>query len=382
MKEIGLQLYSVGSYMAQSVPETLKKVAELGYTQVEFAGYFGVDAKEMKKLLDANGLRAISSHANVVGNLDGEIEYMQAAGAEDLVCAGIGGFDSRDNVLKIAELFNQIGEKCRANGMHFSYHNHSHEFVRDETGKWLLDVLYENTDPELVNVQLDVCWALVGGADPVEYLRKYKDRARMVHMKEVKTVSPYDGTAIGKGLVDFKGIYELLGDSVKYIVEQEGLRDMDAFICLTDRDEENLMAGLYAMRSGIPKVIIKNNRTNYSDIISSLGLDSVVSPKQITSDYILRYARAIANSHGSSVEKLYRLLDGKAEALEFVVKEGERFLRKPLRELRIRPNTLVSVIVRGDKIITPFGDDYLEAGDSVLIMSGKSGISTLSEVFT
>ena len=175
----------------------------------------------------------------------------------------------------------------------------------------------------------------------------------------------------------------LCGDGTSIeTLEQEGLRDMDAFICLTDRDEENLMAGLYAMRSGIPKVIIKNNRTNYSDIISSLGLDSVVSPKQITSDYILRYARAIANSHGSSVEKLYRLLDGKAEALEFVVKEGERFLRKPLRELRIRPNTLVSVIVRGDKIITPFGDDYLEAGDSVLIMSGKSGISTLSEVFT
>lgn len=229
MKEIGLQLYSVGSDMAQNVSETLKRVAELGYSQVEFAGYFGVDAKEMKKLLDANGLRAVSSHANVLGDLDGEIKYMQALGAEDLVCAGIGGFDSRDNVLKIAEQFNEIGKKCRANGMHFSYHNHAHEFVRDEDGNWLLDVLYENTDPELVNVQLDVCWALVGGADPVEYLRKYKDRVRLVHMKEVKTVSPYDGTAIGQGIVDFKGIYDLLGDGVYYIVEQEGLRDMETW---------------------------------------------------------------------------------------------------------------------------------------------------------
>ena len=139
---------------------------------------------------------------------------------------------------------------------------------------------------------------------------------------------------------------------------------------------------LEAMRAGIPKVVIKNNRSNYSDIIASLGLDSVVSPKQITSDYILRYTRAIANSHGSSVEKLFRLMDGQAEALEFVVKEGDKkFLGKPLRDLHLKPNTLVAVIVRGDKIITPFGNDHLEAGDSVIIMSCESGISNLNEVF-
>ncbi len=175
----------------------------------------------------------------------------------------------------------------------------------------------------------------------------------------------------------------LCGDGTNIdTLEQEGIRNMDAFICLTDRDEENLMAGLYAMRAGIPKVVIKNNRSNYSDIIASLGLDSVVSPKQITSDYILRYTRAIANSHGSSVEKLFRLMDGQAEALEFVVKEGDKkFLGKPLRDLHLKPNTLVAVIVRGDKIITPFGNDHLEAGDSVIIMSCESGISNLNEVF-
>ncbi|MBQ9308550.1 MAG: Trk system potassium transporter TrkA [Clostridia bacterium] len=173
----------------------------------------------------------------------------------------------------------------------------------------------------------------------------------------------------------------LCGDGTSIeMLEQEDLRRMDAFICLTDRDEENLMAGLYASRIGVPKVIIKNNRTNYSDIIASLGLDSVVSPKQITSDYILRYTRAIANSHGSSVEKLYRLLDGQAEALEFIVKGDESFLGKPLRDLTMRENTLVAVIVRGDKIITPFGNDHLEAGDSVIIMARKSGISRLNEV--
>ena len=229
MDKIGIQLYSVGADMAKSVPETLKRVAEIGYKQVEFAGYFGVDAKEMRRMLDFYGLEAVSSHADVVGNLDAELEYMKTVGAANIACAGIGNFDSRDNVLKIAELFNKIGEKCEKAGVHFSYHNHAHEFARDEGGKWLLDILYENTDPRLVNVQLDVCWATVGGADPVEYLRKYKDRVRTVHMKEVKTVSPYAGTAIGKGIVDFRGIYALLGDGVKYIVEQEGIPDMETW---------------------------------------------------------------------------------------------------------------------------------------------------------
>lgn len=229
MKKIGLQLYSVGGDMAKSVPETLKRVAGLGYSQVEFAGYFGIDAAEMKRMLDEYGLEAVSSHANVVGNLDAELEYMQTVGAKNIACAGIGDFNSRDNVLRIAERFNNIGEKCEKAGIHFSYHNHAHEFARDEEGKWLLDILYENTDPKLVNVQLDVCWALVGGADPVAYLTKYKDRVRMVHMKEVKTVAPYEGTAIGMGLVDFPGIYNLLGDNVLYIVEQEGLPHMETW---------------------------------------------------------------------------------------------------------------------------------------------------------
>lgn len=229
MDKIGLQLYSVGGDMARSVPETLKRVAETGYSQVEFAGYFGVDAHEMKRMLDEYGLQAVSSHANVVGNLDAELEYMNTVGAKNIACAGIGDFNSRDNVLRIAELFNGIGEKCEAAGIHFSYHNHSHEFARDEQGKWLLDILYENTDPKLVNVQLDVCWALVGGADPVAYLTKYKDRVKMVHMKEVKTVSPYAGTAIGRGIVDFPGIYKLLGKDVIYIVEQEGIPDMETW---------------------------------------------------------------------------------------------------------------------------------------------------------
>lgn len=164
------------------------------------------------------------------------------------------------------------------------------------------------------------------------------------------------------------------------LLDQEGLREMDAFVTLCDRDEENLMTGLFAATQGVRKVIVKNNRAPYMDIIASLGLDSMVSPKTITCANILRYVRALANSQGSAVEKLYRLMDGKAEALEFIAQEGAPYIGIPLKDLTLRKNTLVAVIVRRGKVIVPFGNDYIEAGDSVVIMAGESGLSDLNEV--
>ncbi len=173
----------------------------------------------------------------------------------------------------------------------------------------------------------------------------------------------------------------LCGDGTSQeLLEQEGLTDMNAFVCLTDRDEENLMTGLYAAKQGVGKVIVKNNRLNYLDIIADLGLDTVISPRQITSAGILRYVRALAGSAGTKVEKLFRLMNGRAEALEFIVREGAPYLGKPLKELTLRKNTLVAMITRKNKVIVPGGNDHLEAGDSVVIMAGERGISDLSEV--
>lgn len=222
MDRINLQLYSVREDAGKDFRGTLEKVARTGFTGIEFAGFYGVDAKIMKKWLEELGLEAVSSHSNVFDNLDEEIEYLCTVGAKHIVLPSA-NFDNRDVVLKLAEDLNRIGEKCKRHGLNLGYHNHSFEFKKDEDGKWLLDVLFENTDPNLVSVQLDVCWAHVGGVDPVKYLKKYKDRALTVHMKEVKTVSPYEGTAIGLGIVNFAGIYNLLGDECDYIIEQEGI---------------------------------------------------------------------------------------------------------------------------------------------------------------
>ena len=164
------------------------------------------------------------------------------------------------------------------------------------------------------------------------------------------------------------------------LLEQEGLTRMDAFVTLCDRDEENLITGLFAVSQGVPKVIVKNNRVSYADIIGAMGLDSIVSPKSITCANILRYVRARVNGLGTKVEKLYRLMNGKAEALEFIARASDPYIGVPLKDLNMRRNTLVAVIVREGRVIVPFGNDHIEAGDSVVIIACESGISDLNEV--
>ena len=181
--------------------------------------------------------------------------------------------------------------------------------------------------------------------------------------------------------VDLPHVNVLQGDGTNQeTLDQEGLSNMDAFIALSDRDEENLMTGLYAASVGVQKVVVKNNRVNYADIIAQMGLESMISPRQITSAIILRYVRARVSGQGTKVEKLYRLLEGKAEALEFVVQAGEPYLGISLKDLTMRPNSIVAVIVRRGKVIVPFGNDHIEAGDSVVIITCERGLSDLNEV--
>lgn len=111
-----------------------------------------------------------------------------------------------------------------------------------------------------------------------------------------------------------------------------------------------------------------------------MGLDSIVSPKSITCANILRYVRARVNGLGTKVEKLYRLMNGKAEALEFIARASDPYIGVPLKDLNMRRNTLVAVIVREGRVIVPFGNDHIEAGDSVVIIACESGISDLNEV--
>ena len=164
------------------------------------------------------------------------------------------------------------------------------------------------------------------------------------------------------------------------LLEQENLPGMDAFVSLSDRDEENLMTGLYAQQQGVEKVIVKNNRLAYKDAIGRLGLDCLVSPRIITCNTLLRYVRARVNGGGASVEKLYRLVDGKAEAIEFIARAGDPYIGVPLKDLTVRPGTLVAIILHKGRVIIPFGNDVIQAGDNVLILTSRIGVTDLNEV--
>ena len=191
-------------------------------------------------------------------------------------------------------------------------------------------------------------------------------------------INPKKAEALSEALPD---VNVICGDGTdQELLEQEALSQMDAFVALCDRDEENLMTGLFAVRKGVPKVIVKNNRVAYADIISAMGLDSMVSPKSITCANILRYVRAHVNSQGTRVEKLHRLVDGRAEALEFIARGEDPYINIPLKDLTMRKGSIVAVIVRDGKVIVPFGNDHIEAGDTVIIIACERGITDLNEV--
>ena len=180
----------------------------------------------------------------------------------------------------------------------------------------------------------------------------------------------------------FPRVTVICGDGTdSELLESENLSASDAFVALTDRDEDNLIISLYAMQQGLPKVITKCNRQNYAGIVRSLGLDSVISPKFVTASHILHVVRGMQNSQGSVMNSLHRIAGGGAEAIDFTVGPNTRNLGVPLRELKLRPGILLAVIVRGKDIIIPEGSSCLMADDRVIIIARESGILDLNAIY-
>lgn len=180
----------------------------------------------------------------------------------------------------------------------------------------------------------------------------------------------------------FPRVTVICGDGTdSELLESENLTASDAFVSLTDRDEENLIIALYAMQQGLGKVITKCNRQSYAGIVRSLGLDSVISPKFVTASHILHVVRGMQNSQGSVMNSLHRIADGGAEAMEFTVGPGTRNLGVHLKDLRLRPGVLLAVIVRGKDIIIPEGSSFLQEGDQVIIIARGSGVLDLNDIY-
>lgn len=161
---------------------------------------------------------------------------------------------------------------------------------------------------------------------------------------------------------------------------EEGLRDYESFVSLTGNDEENLFLSMFAGTKTKGKLITKINRLNYDEVIERLELGSIVCPKQLTTQYILQYVRAKQNSIGSNVENIYRILENKADALEFYIQPNCPLLNIPLEKLEFCSNLIVAAITRGNQIIIPRGQDSFQVGDHIIIVSSGNTIVDITDI--
>jgi sugar phosphate isomerase/epimerase len=248
---IGLQLYSVREMLAKDYEGTLKQVAALGYQEVEAAGFFEHTPAQVKQAMQAAGLHCVSAHYAYTAldhDLEKIIAFGQELGLSYIICSFPGFKDptpakdtghprtfTLEDFRWNAEQFNRIGEKVKAAGMKFGYHNHTMEF-RAQDGVVPLDELIRLTQPSLVTIEMDCGWVVVGGADPVDYLRRYPSRISMLHVKDFKradkpasaesqphAVEPH-AAELGRGTLDYRLIFEAAkkADIKHYFVEQEG----------------------------------------------------------------------------------------------------------------------------------------------------------------
>lgn len=217
---------------------------------------------------------------------------------------------------------------------------------------------------------------IVGGGRVAYYLARYLDemgmRAKIIEIdrkrcEELSELLPSTLIINGDG-------------SDETVLNSENLSDMDAFISVTDRDEENLLTALYSKQSGVYKAVAKINRINYISVVKDMRIDSIVSPKQITANSIVRFVRGLKNAMGNPVETLYRIVGDRAEAIEFIAGQSTKFLNIPLKKLKVVSGVLVAAIARKNEIIIPHGNDVIKQGDSVILIVKDKHFSDFNDI--
>lgn len=163
-------------------------------------------------------------------------------------------------------------------------------------------------------------------------------------------------------------------------VLSEGLEDVDGFAALTNIDEENVFLALLAKKHSTAKIISKVNRLSIENMADDLEAGSVISPSKTAANYIIQHVRAMNDSLNSNVETLYRLIDGRVEAEEFIIKEKSKVVGVPIMNLKLKSSLLICYITRGDKYIIPFGDSTIEVGDSVIIVTTQKGLDEIDDI--
>ncbi len=225
---IGLQLYSVRDACAKDFPGTIEAVAKMGYQAVEFAGYYGRKAKELREMLDRNGLKCCGTHVGLdtlIGDaFKNTVEYNQTLGNRFLIVPSLlpNHTASIAALMDTAKLFTDLADKAKEHGMRVGYHAHANDF-KPLADRIPYEVIFGNAGPDVV-MQLDTSNCMDGGADPVAVLKKFPGRTATIHIKEHGSDR---GLVIGEGDMPWKRIFEIcetIGGTQWYIVEQEGFK--------------------------------------------------------------------------------------------------------------------------------------------------------------
>ncbi len=226
LARIGVQLYTVRSEMAKDFEGSLKRVAEIGYKEVEFAGYYNRTPQDVRAILDRYGLTAPSAHVplkDVQTNIEKAVENAKIIGHKFLICPYLEEKDrkSLDDYKRHAEAFNKAGAACAKAGIQFGYHNHDFEFKAID-GKLPYDQLLADTDKKLVKMELDLYWIAKAKQDPLAYLAKHPGRFVLFHVKDMDKTEKGGMTEVGRGVIDFKTIFAKSKGAIKhYFVEQD-----------------------------------------------------------------------------------------------------------------------------------------------------------------
>ena len=173
----------------------------------------------------------------------------------------------------------------------------------------------------------------------------------------------------------------ILGNGTQHdLLQEEGIEAMDAFVALTDIDEENMIVSMFANKMNVEKTITRIKSDELYDMLGELGIENTVSPKRIVADRIISYIRALANKRGSNVLTLYRLVNEQVEALEFLAKKEESFYNKPLKTLKTKDNCLIACIIRENEVIIPDGNSSIQLGDNVIVVTTHKNFDDLNDI--
>jgi len=232
-KEIGLQLYSLRNEVGENLEDSLRKISEIGYTNLEAAGYsdgkfYGMAPAEFKALIEDYGMKLTSSHLTFSDKeVATVLEAHREAGIKYLVWPWLNGDQrkSTESYKHIAEKFNAIGEMCKENGLRFGYHNHDFEFMPID-GIIPYDLLLESTDPEYVFMEIDLYWIKYAGKDPVKYFEKYPGRFELWHVKDMAAGEAREMIEVGDGIIDYPALFEhaSLSGMKEFFVEQDVIK--------------------------------------------------------------------------------------------------------------------------------------------------------------